>query len=1172
MNARVKGELEAAGQACLRVGSSVAFIGREGRATEAKGNAAVLLAWVALEGHADRRRLSALLWPDSDASQARSNLRVLTHRINQRFGCELLVGGEQLVFDPTQLRVQFQDAETVLAELQAGGAERCELLAEAGLEPDAGEELRAWLLGAQGRLKRLQLARLSEALAAALAVGWQDRAVALARACVQLEPLSEHGHRQLMEVLVRGGDRGSALSAYEECKAMLRQHLGVLPGLQTRAVQLRILQEEASGMALEVPPLVSPAPARSLWPVPAGAGTPGQTPLDPLAGGAPCPLIERELPLGQARAALQQGWHVALQGEPGVGKTRLARQLATDAGGAVETVTIGGALRQEPFAALAQVLQEVQPRRSPAVGVPEQIELARLAPLAFAAVKPSQAALSAPRLHAALRHWWARLAETGMRVLVLDDVQYADAASQAAFAALINGTPAVAASVQPVAPVAPEPALLLGCRSGEADAVLDEALTQAQTRHRARRIELARLSPNGVQALLQAMAPAPSSSVDVVARARHLHRRTGGNPLFVLELVRQGLLRAGRGEDATAVDLGAGANLQPLLCAGLRACSALAQQLAAVAAVAAQAFTVELAAAVAGRDALALMPAWRELQQRGLFAEHGLAHDLVQEAVLASLPKPFLQLLHRQVAQVLEAQGARGAAVLRHWLEADDADRALPHAAHQLDTLNAAGLPTVEQAQGLLGLLERASDGVLMDRLWLTAEVDISLTQAFGASPPWQRLRALRLRVEQLPPRGTSAAWVAFETARDRWHIEGSVKDAYEVLLPALDGVPAQSVERVRVEHALALYAYQLTSEARAHVRRAKAALDGLPQHASLIGLRAMVDTAAAVFLDPVEGLRAQLARWRSARKRGDLGLAVAARVHMAFMHTSMGSAARALRHYSRVAETQGMALCDMEDSHARHRAAMHALDCGHYETAQRLFALDDKAFRDQQALFMALLHLRLGDPAQARTHAERIDPDLPRREAGVLFTHAHVCAELERSHGHDPVPTLQRLFARLPESGVRGTRLARFAWELSLHTQTPADRLEAGAALLGALRGGGVNGGILAKALVEVAETRAAAGAPGVHELANEAARLLRRGYASSTLYLPQGLLRCARLLHPARPREAADLLHVARHWLQQVLPRVPQASRERFAQGVVTNRLLMSADDMALDPAVPL
>jgi DNA-binding SARP family transcriptional activator len=1159
VNARFPGGLEVAARPRLCVGSSVTIVSHWGTRWEPKGNAAVVLALVALEGHADRRRTSAMLWPASPAAQARSNLRVLTHRVNHRFGSELLAGTERLELDASQVHVELHDAEVILQALEAGGAARCELLADAGLNDVAGEELQAWLDGARQRLLQLQLARLSEAGAQALALGRHERAVTLARACVQLDPLSEHRHRQLMDVLVRGGDRAAALAAYEACKDVLKQHLGVLPGLQTRTVQLHILQEQAPGVATQGEPQ-----------------TPETDGLASLGGAARYPLVERDAVLAQAQAALRQGVHIVVQGEPGVGKTRLLRQLAASAGGDVEAVAIRCALKQAPYGALAQLLQEVQPRRAPVVGVPEQIELARLAPLAFSEVQASEAALSVPRLHAALGHWLARLADAGVRVLVLDDVQYADAASQAALASVLE------AGVE--APVGAA-ALLLAHRSGETDAVLDDAVTLAQTRHRAQRVALPRLTLVGVQMLLRAIDARQRTSEPGVL-AQRLHQRTGGNPLFVIELARQAL------EHGAAAD---GANLQALLQSSLEGCSALAQQLAAVAAVAAADFTVELAAAVTGRTALELMPAWRELRQRGLFAEHGLAHDLVQDAVLAQMPQAILQLLHRQVGQCLESQGVRGWAVLRHWLAANDADRALPHAVHQLHAGSAAGLPTTQQELQMLSLLECSSDAVLMDNLWLTADIAVQLNHDFRAAQVWSRLRALRHRVEQLvcpppvaeygarPPRGhatvlgaarrqllsppqAGASWVAFETARERFFVDQSVADAHQVLAAAAERMAPAGVERAHIEHAIAGCLIQTRGDPRAHLARAKAALADLPDHISLKRVRRMIDASVAIFLDPLEGIRAQAARWRAGRRRGDMALAADAGSALAFIHGGLGNHAQSFRHWCRSARAQPGG-CDTDRFPNRYLAGASALNSGHYAIAQRLLtASEDATLRGKASVMLALLPLRLGEIKQAALRTSLINLEAVGSDIPVLMTHAQLCAELDHLEGRDPVPALRRRLQRMRSLGMDGVHLDLASWEIMLRTHSASQRLDAGETLLSALRRAHSPDVRHLPLLIDVAEARAETHACGAEDLAAEAARYLMRGFTRLTLYLPEGLVRCARLCAGRDPRRAHALVHVARRWVCNALEHVPQESRESFMRNVAVNRLLLLEDEPAI------
>lgn len=623
---------------CVRVGASVQVLCLNGSTWAPKGNAALVLAWLVVEGHADRRRLSAALWPRSDSAQARSNLRVLAYRINRKFGADLLVGGEGLEIDAALASAGLAGPQALLEAGASAHGAHDELLADADVDTDAGEVLSAWLAQVRQKLKRARLQQLGDAATQALAANEPARAAALAGACVQVDPLSEHAHRQHMHALACCGDRAAALQAYERCKQVLTEQLGVLPSQQTRDLHLRILQEQALEPAPgPLPPALLPA----LLPG-AGAGVP--------VGAAHHPLIEREAVLRQVQEALDAGLHVVVHGEPGVGKTRLLQHLAAGAQAHTEAVALGAALKREPYAAVGQLLQAVQTRRQPRIDAPARVELARLAPQAFGEAEPARAPVVAQRLHAALAHWMQRLGEAGVQVLVLDDVQHADPASQAAWASLLLG--------RADAPTG-APALLLAHRSGDLDAVLEAAVVDAQARNRVRRIETPRLTCTGVQALLHAIHHAHPPAQQPPDWAAQVLRRTGGNPLFVTALAHQ----AGLQGDPAVVD-----HLRPLLSANLQACGPAAQQLAAVAAVAGEHFSVELAAEVTGAPALTLAPAWRALQQRGLFAGHGPAHELVVDAVLAELPAPIRWHLHRQVGRFLDERAAQGPAVLRQGL------------------------------------------------------------------------------------------------------------------------------------------------------------------------------------------------------------------------------------------------------------------------------------------------------------------------------------------------------------------------------------------------------------------------------------------------------------------------------------------------------------------------
>ncbi len=1101
----------------IMVGARVQVLPEGGAGYELTGKGAVLAALVALDGPAERRRAALMLWPDSPEGQARNNLRTLVHRLNQRFGGELLEGAERLAIDPLRATVVLQGGEALVAALQSSGPQACELLAAAGIQAETSALLADWLDAARQRLRRLQLAELSAALTQARARQDAGQAIALARACVQLEPLSEHWHRQLMDTLAGCGDRAAALAAYEDCKALLRQQLGVLPDLQTRTVQLRILQGQAQ-MA-EAPQAVA-------------AG------LTPLRGAARFPLVEREAVLAEVQQALAQGQHVAVQGEAGVGKTRLLRQLAEQ--GHVEQLAIPPEAKEESYAAVAQLLQELQPRHGLRVGVPEQVELARLAPLAFPEVQPSQAGLSRPRLHAALRHWLGHLAAAGVKSLVVDDLHHADAASQAAFAALLG----------PGEETPPKgPTLLLAYRSGEIGAALQEALVAAQVRSHARSVVLPRLTQRGVQALLQAMQAERSQE-----QAARLLQRTGGNPLFVIELARHAL----EGSDE---DVPAAANLDLLLRSRLASCSMEAQQLAAVAGVAGQDFSVELAAAVTGRPALALMSAWSELQEKGLFADHGLAHDLVREAALAGLPQAIGRTLHGQVGAHLEGLGLKGARVLGHWLAAEDFDHALPHLAHQLFATSAAGLSTVQIEIDLLALMARLSDAPLLANLWLTAEVDGVFRDEVVLWEHWPSLEALIRRVERCVRSEGVDEWLGFEHARLLFVRDRLVAKSYASLCEVAGRMRETGIEKAYVEALLSHLAFELTGIMQVHLDRALAALSGHALRAEHARLLWQLDVMSTVRSGIADQLRAKLAVLRAARRRQDLGAVDVTRSAIGSLCHMRGMAYLAYRYFrlNERAELPAERLREHGDQLITFGIA--AVSVGRFTAALRfLDPANLPANMVHGPLQRAVVWLQLGQWDRAETQVRGVSMKDLEGDLGLLTMYAVLRADLDLRRGVDPLPGLHRVVARALELGVEGPKRRLLEWEVIRRTRDAGECAAIGTRMLEDLKTSPATSRTRRRLLIEVAEAHSQAGLAAARTLALEAARELRRGRMAAALYLPAALLRCATLLQASDPAEAAALMHVARRWVRQALPHVPEFARRSFVEEVAANRLLLA------------
>ena len=151
--------------------------------------------------------------------------------------------------------------------------------------------------------------------------------------------------------------------------------------------------------------------------------------------------------------------------------------------------------------------------------------------------------------------------------------------------------------------------------------------------------------------------------VDVESLAEQLHRRTGGNPLFALETLRQAWVeqRIGRGALPRPV------SVAQLIARRLARLSPDALRLARCAVVAGQDFNTDLATRVLAVRAIDLADAWTELAQAQVLHDSAFAHDLILEATLASVPVPIARHLHGEIAAFLAEQGSEPGRLALHW-------------------------------------------------------------------------------------------------------------------------------------------------------------------------------------------------------------------------------------------------------------------------------------------------------------------------------------------------------------------------------------------------------------------------------------------------------------------------------------------------------------------------
>jgi DNA-binding SARP family transcriptional activator len=225
-----------------------------------------LLAYLMVEWERPHRReeLAGLLWPErpesvarQDLSQAFSNLRRATHdrTASPPF---LEISREALRFNKAS--DHDLDTSTFLALLD-GCAEHLsrpephcpQCLANLGQAADlfAGPFLQGfslqdcpafeeWMLLQQERFQQLALRALQRLSAWHSRRGGAERAIAITRRWLELDPWQELAHRQLMGLLARDGQRNAALEQYEACRAVLARELDIEPEVETQQLYAAI--------------------------------------------------------------------------------------------------------------------------------------------------------------------------------------------------------------------------------------------------------------------------------------------------------------------------------------------------------------------------------------------------------------------------------------------------------------------------------------------------------------------------------------------------------------------------------------------------------------------------------------------------------------------------------------------------------------------------------------------------------------------------------------------------------------------------------------------------------------------------------------------------------------------------------------------------------------------
>lgn len=591
-----------------------------------------LLAYILL--HRDtpiaREKLGFVLWPDAGEIQGRANVRRHIYHV-QHFLREI---GEPFCLKTTGNTVRWESSPHTrfdVADFEKLSADP-ETFSDAvrlytgDLLADCYDD---WIFPERERLRSRYVKILEELVSRERSLRNFPLALDYVQLLLAHDPWREAAVRQLMALRYALGDRSAALAEYESFAQRLREEIGATPMSETVAIRDAILRNASLGIDEDASETL------------AASGN-----LD-----AALPFTGREsaieiLRRHWDRAARGHGNLVFISGEPGIGKTRCARELAILAEAQGARVLIGTTSFHEarPYQPIVEALHLALPLAA-AIEI-DSVWLSALSILmpevrehdaAVGTPAPLDVNKEQPRLFESITQVLSALAGSRPVLLILEDVHWAGAATIAA--------------LEFIARRAPRISLMIVATYRE-----DEVRRTHRLRGFRRRLEregltvqlpLARLPIDAVAEV------AKKCGLDTEDVALRFFDQSEGNPFFLTEAIREYQGAPGQNEPLHG-------RTQELIENRIRGLTPPAVALAESAAIIGTSFDLELLRELSGWSEGEVFNGLDELVGRFIVREasqphvdYSFSHHLFQHALYERTVPERRRRLHHRVARAL---------------------------------------------------------------------------------------------------------------------------------------------------------------------------------------------------------------------------------------------------------------------------------------------------------------------------------------------------------------------------------------------------------------------------------------------------------------------------------------------------------------------------------------